>query len=358
MAFSACVGLLAGCGPPEQPRTMPVTGSYELTSPLGGTVGTILSAVRCGEILYLAGHDRGIHRLDLRSTEVMQPFAAFEGPIETLAADCDHNLVWAIGPVAGARGLRAAALDIGTGTLTRDITVPVACFPASAIVDGDELIVGGECFESVPTGRPSPRAASYYQGKRIGVRIQVRPGEGGEVRRGLVPFESRCDAAGACVGGSIAKLGELLLASLPVSGKIGVYTRAGDLQRTIPITSPAFKRDQQSLLATAGSEENVRWRVNNSVVRRIFVVSGDIVVAHYSVNLPAGWNSASTQRPGVDARANVFTPDGKVLLQDFPLADMPIGSDGESIFVVDYGADGRRGAYERVVVQRIRLPVN
>lgn len=354
IALSACVSLLGGCGRPAELRATPVTGSYELRSPLGDAIGTLLSAVRCGDVLYLAGHEGGIHRLDLRTTEVMHPFTAIESPIETLTADCDRSLVWAITPVSGGIGLRAIALDIGTGKQARAVDIAAACFPASAMIDNDELIVGGECFERAPTGRVAPSAESYYKGKRIGVRVKLTSGE---VVPGLAPFETQCDAAGSCVGGSIAKLDSWLLASLPASARIGVYTNAGELQRTIPITSPGFKRDA-ALPATTLSAERVLWMAKNSVVRRIFVVSGNVVVVHYTAKVPSGWTPASTARPQVDARANVFTPDGKALLQDFPLADMPIGSDGESVFVVDYGENGRQGSHERVVVQRIRLPVN
>jgi hypothetical protein len=355
IVLALCLALAAGCARPDEPRTTPVTGSYELTAMDGGTLGTILSAVRCGDVLYLAGQDSLIYRLDLRTTEMLRPFDAISLSIETLAADCDRNVLWAIAPLRQGRGLRAIALETGTGKQTRAIDIPVACFPASAVVENDELLIGGECLERATPAVPASRPESYYEGKRIGVRVNIASGE---ARPGLPPFESRCDAVGACVGGSIARLDDLLLASLPVSDKIGVYTNAGALQRTLPIASPAFKRDSVRLPEKSSSEDRVRWLATNSVVRRVFVVSGNIVVVHYLARLPSEWSAGSAARPQVTARVNVFARDGKMLLQDFPLADLPVGSDGESLFVVDYGPNGRQGAHERLVLQRVRLPVN
>jgi hypothetical protein len=187
-----------------------------------------------------------------------------ESPIEdgsllpmALAADCDRGRVWAISPKPRGRSLRAVAFDVASGSMIKEFGIDVPCFPTSAAVSGDVLFVGGECIEgTVPDRNTPPDASSYYANRRIGVRVSLNSGD---VHGGLVPYETSCEGGGACVGGSIAAFGDGWIATLPLSHRVGVYSRDGALIRTMAVgSSGATTRDGSRLAASASSEERLK----------------------------------------------------------------------------------------------------
>lgn len=90
-----------------------------------------------------------------------------------LAADCSRNRVWAISPKPRGHGLRAVACDLASGSPTRELSIPVPCFPTSASASADVLFVGGECIEGAIDDRVARApAGSDYADKRIGVRVR------------------------------------------------------------------------------------------------------------------------------------------------------------------------------------------
>lgn len=354
IAFSACAT------PPTPPVTEPVeakiVGRYELSAP-ASTVGTITSIVRCGDILYLADTASRIHRLNMSSGRVESAIDDSTLMPMALAADCDRDRVWAISPKPRGHGLRAVAFDLASGSPTRELNIPVPCFPTSATVSADVLFVGGECIEGAIDQRSiRPPAASYYANKRIGVRVSLTSSE---TRSGLVPFEMSCDGAGACVGGTVAPFGDRWIASLPVSSQIGVYSQDGELTGTIPVGSPgATARDGSPLGGSASSEQRVNWSTSNSLIHGAFVTANHLVVVHYLLDVPPGWKMGEVRRPQFKARINVLATDGKPLHVDLPLPELPVGNDQEALYLVDYGPKGREGAHETVTVLRVVPPVS
>ena len=305
-------------------------------------------------MLYLGDTESRIHRIDIETGVVAAAIDDDAVLPMALAADCERNRIWAISPEPRGRGLRAIAFGLATGRRERELKIPVRCFPASAIVTGDDLIVGGECLEGA-IGDPysSPEPASYYTGKRIGVRVSLTSGE---ARAGLPPFETSCSGAGACVGGSIDVAGQDLIASLPVASRIGMYSGNGELTRVIPIKSPAFVRDGSQLPGTASSTERVQWSTRNSLVHNAFAIANHIAVVHYLVRLPPGWRMDGQQRPQFTARMNVLTSSGDAVRVDIALPELPVGADHEAVYVVDYGPQGRQQAHETVTVLRVAVP--
>ena len=215
---------------------------------------------------------------------------------------------------------------------------------------GDELFIAGECLDSAEPGKPD--AESYYANREIGARLNVLTGE---MQAGLEPYEQACAGAGACVGGSISVSADAIYAALPVSRRIGVYSRSGTLVRTLPVTSPAFRNDGTVLPITASSEDRMRWLADNTVLYRVFATQTGVIVVHQLVELPAAWTMSSATLPQFRAWASIFSPDGVAVRVDLPLPELPLAWDGESLFVVDYGPHGRQGAHEQVSV--IRVPV-
>ena len=360
----AGVGFLTtifACARPRAPPNTPsvaakIVGRYELTSQ-GATVGTITSIVRCGDILYLADVATRIHRLNMSSGRTESPIDDSTLMPMALAADCERSRIWAVSPNSRGPGLRAVAFESGSGSPIRELNIPVPCFPTSATVSGDALFIGGECIEGAVEPRSTrPPAASYYANKRIGVRVSLTSGE---TRTGLVPFEMSCDGAGACVGGTVARFGEGWIASLPVSSRIGVYSREGELTGTIPVGSPgALARDGSRLADAASSEQRVKWSTGNSLIHGVFVMEKDLVVVHYLLDVPLGWKMGELRRPQFKARINVLTTNGSPIHVDVVVPELPVGNDQEALYVVDYGPKGREGAHEAVTVLRVALPVS
>jgi hypothetical protein len=351
--------LIVGCASPPAPTpTLPIeakiVGRYELKVP-GTTVGTITSIVRCGDILYVGDNANRIHRLNISTGRVESPIEDWTLLPMALAADCDRGRVWVISPKPRSRGLRAVAFEVSSGSATRDLNVETPCFPSSATVSGDVLFVGGDCWVGSIDQYKTPPAELFYSDKRIGVQVSLASGE---TRAGLIPFEKSCDGAGACVGSAVAAFEGGWIASLPVSSQLGVYSDRGDLIRTVPVGSPgATARDGSRLASTARAEQSVQWSTRNSLIRRVFVMENRLVVAHYLTDVPAGWKIGSAP-PQFKARINVLATDGKPLHVDLSVPELPVGSDGDALYVVDYGPKGRQGAHETVTVLRVAPPMS
>lgn len=352
LAFLAVVG----CSSPPAPAA-PVEArvlSRHLLSVPGETIATVTSVARCGSTLYAADTDSRIHRVDLATGQPMPPFVDPSIMPMALAADCERNRVWAISPLPRGTGLRVLAIDAVSGRPALEHQVPVPCFVNAAVVSGDVLFIAGECIEGDIGERYLPRAAdAYYADKRIGVRLDVSTGV---ITPGLAPYETRCDAGGACVGGSIDASGDRWFASSRAARQIAFYERDGRLAGTIPIDSPAFVTDGTRLPSSASSEQSVRWSTRNSLIHRVFAMPNSLVISHYVADVPAGWKMGGAARPQFKAWMNVLTADGRPVHVDVRLPELPVGRDAEAIYVVDYGQAGRQGAHEAVTVLRIAVP--
>jgi hypothetical protein len=86
------------------------------------------------------------------------------------------------------------------------------------------------------------------------------------------------------------------------------------------------------------------------------VVGDRVVVAHYLLDLPKDWNMGQSALPQFKARINLLSAEGDPLNVDIAVPEMPVGSDNEALYAVDYGPNGREGAHESVTVLRIVLP--
>jgi hypothetical protein len=344
---AACAG---GSEPGAEPtRELPQV-SYQLKNPDGGTVGTITSGAACDEMLLLADLEGRIYRLGLPNGEPLAPLSTPDLQPMAIAADCARQQVWVISP-ARPSGLRAAAIDAQSGKQISDFRIAERCFVTSASISGDELVAGGECLADPKQGDPPP-AESYYRHRRNGFRVNT---VSGETRLGLEPYESACIGAGACVGGAVAVLPGAQYAVLPTATAVGVYSVSGELQRTVNASSPLLKRDGATLPLSAAAEERVRWSARNSLLYRVFAAPGRVVAVHHRVELPPEWTLSSPNRPQFKAWANVYSEDGTPLRLDIALPELPMAFDGQAVFVVDYGIDGRQGAHEQVSVVRINV---
>lgn len=342
-SISLCLAMFAACATSSEPP------SYVVTS-AGGTIGVIMGAATCGQVMMLADSERRIHRVELATGKTLPAWDAGDVQPMAIAGDCGRQRVWLVSP-ARPQGLRAVAIDARSGERVADYSITTPCFPTSATVTGDELFIAGECIADLSAlARSSPD--SYYRDRRIGVRLNVVSGVSSD---GLDPYEQGCIGAGACVGGSAAITESAIFAALPASSRVGVYSRRGELQRTIDVDSPLFKRDGRTLASTADADARMHWMKANSTLYRIYASAEHVVVVHHLVQIPDDWTRASVVRPQFRAWANVFSLDGKSIHQDLPLGELPVAFDGKYLAVVDYGANGRPGAHERVGIRRVQV---
>lgn len=341
--------LMVSCGQEGAPPNHAAAEKYSLTNP-DGTIGTITSGGVCDGMLVLADVEGRIYRLSLPAGDALAPFNTPDLQPMAIAADCAQQRLWIVSP-ARPRGLRAVAIDAQSGRRVADVPIDDRCFVTSATMAGDELIAAGDCLVD-PNDDDLPPGASYYEHRRNGFRLDTATGQ---VRAGPPPYEPVCIGAGACVGGSVALRSEALYAVLPTATKVGVYSRDGELQRTFDVRSPQFKRDGDILPMSTASEPRVRWSARNSLLYRVFPMRNGFVVIHHLTELPSNWTMSSMQRPQFKAWANVYSNDGTAIRLDVPLGELPMAFDGNALFVVDYGVNGRQGAHEQVGV--VRIPV-
>lgn len=338
-----CLALLAACATSGEPT------SYVVTS-TNGTIGVIVGAATCDRVMMLADTERRIHRVELVTGKNLPAWDTGDVQPMAIAADCARRRIWVVSP-AKPHGLRAVAIDLRSGTRIADYPVATPCFPTSATMTGDELFIAGECL--VDAAAPAPSSPdSYYSNRRIGIRLNVASGS---LSEGLGPYDQRCIGAGACVGGAVAATERALFAALPASSSIGVYSTSGALLRTIPIDSPLFKRDGRILARTADADERMHWMKANSTLYRIYASTDRLIVVHQLVQIPDNWTRASVTRPQFKAWANILSFNGEPIQRDVPLGELPVAFDGKYLAVVDYGADGRQGAHERVGLRLVQV---
>jgi len=343
--------MLASCArSAEQPSAAaPPSARYPLKND-DGTIGTIISGAVCAQTLLLADVEGRIYRLNLQSAHTLRPLSVPALQPMAVAADCARRLIWVISP-SRPRGLRAVAIDYESGQQMSDVPLDATCFVRSAIIAEGELIAAGECLTD-PRQTDPPPAESYYANRRNGFRMSTTTGE---MHAGLEPYQLSCIGAGACVGGAIAVLPDVLYAALPTASSIGVYSRSGELRRTLPVVSPAFKRDGTTLRVGTAAEARVRWSARNSLLYRVFALPAGFVVVHELALVPPNWTLSSAVRPQFKAWASTFSKEGQPIHLDVELPELPVAFDGEHLFVVDYGLNGRQGAHEQVSVVRIKI---
>lgn len=325
----------------------------------GQTIGTIMGAVRCGDILLLSDSQGLIRRLNLVSGRSETSIG--EGRENAaIGVDCGTGVVYSLGSVGfgkSSRGRRElSALDMNTGSQRQSSAVELMMLPATtAVIANDKFIVGGTWMPMPGAAYQHPPAATFFSDKKIGFQVELASGESRPV---FDPFEPSCRGAGRCVGGSLSRVtGEptvAWIATQPASSEIGLYDATPRLVRRVNVTSPMFKSDGRTV-ATLDAESSVRWSVSNSLVRSADLFGSDVVATiHELTKLPDNW--VFGQAVDFDWWMNLHSLSGRRLVSDIRLPGMPIGHDETHVYAIDYGAGGRTAAPGSVKV--LRIPVS
>lgn len=371
LALSLTLAACGRTGPAGSTTSLPVSG-YEVDARgataivdqswtlrgNGQPIGTIVGAVRCEDVLLLSDSDGVIRRMNLVSGST-EPSLAEGRENAAIGADCDRRLVYTLGSMGfgkATRGRRVLSiLDLDTGAERRSIPLDLMMVTsATASITNGEFVVGGTWMPFAKAGYTHPPPATFFSDKKIGFGVNL---SSGKAEPAFDPYEMSCRGAGRCVGGSLSRVqgdGTVAwIATQPTSSDLGLYDESRRLVRRLDITSPLFRKDGRTL-DTLDAEQSMRWSTSNSVVSRADLFpDGVVVTVHYLARLPQDWVFGQTV--DFDWWMNLHSLDGRKLVSDIRLPDMPIGRDDTDLYAIDYGPGGRRSAPDSVKVLRIAV---
>jgi thiol-disulfide isomerase/thioredoxin len=319
------------------------------------TITLISGIARCGDTAWISEFHRSrITRLDLLQPTQTGDRLVAEGDRvlhmpSGLAADCQQQVLH----VVERDPMGVASVDAKSGKLLGRVT------PAErdsvddpVLMSGRDLVVGGLSWSAAePHGQRSNE--HFYEGAKVGYRIEPASRT---LRPLLEPYEFSCRAWGASGMASMdLVVGDpriAFVAALPTSRRVGLYSAAPELVRTIDIGSPLFVTDGRSL-GPSDARTWVLWGRTNSQVERVFAFGQVVVTVHSTNDIPADWNFQTSR---FKVLMNLHRLDGSPIALDIPLPDLPIGRDEDHLYVVDYGAKGRNEPNDRVVLLSYPIP--
>ena len=358
--LSLCVlvvvaGASSGCGPNDgrrptfrvladgQPAVIAET--VTLQWPAGQPVGIIGGIAVCGPIAYLTAPAVGtVHRVDLdagRATDRIgrsgQGPGEFQTPVLPVA-DCARNLLHVV-----EAPFRVSTFSIPDGRFvrTRQGDPAFYYFPGGRALlsaGGGHLYTPGIWdldFGAIPEGE-------YYRGTRLMAELSLAD----DTSRPLfTPITPDCLSGDAeCLTYTFDRTGTgedagWVYAQGPGT-TVGVAAAAdGTLVRTFGIASPRFLRDGRRLAFGLGPAVTTEWGLTNSTLNGVYAFGDHIAVVHR--HNATTWDPTGVAAVEFNVFMNVFDAEGRGLIADLSLPDIPIGRGDDVIYVVDYGEAGR-----------------
>ena len=314
--------------------------------------GLIVGAAICGDEAFLLDRQAGrVHRADLAAGRIGGSIGLTVGTLRfvtSVAADCSAQMLY----VTHHDGV--AAFDIQSGALEENYAKPASFVHAlgASVLDAasQTLAVPGLWPQSENDWLVKPMDR-MYEGDRIGYRLDLRTGR---VSPMLAPVERGCWSLGPnCVAATLDSIdGGGWVAAHRVGMMVGVYDARYQLVRTIDVRSPLFGETGRRN-ASQKIDAMLTWGEENSVIRQVHAFGNDLVTVH-SINRSKPGNGSVTR---FDVFMNVHSLDGQRLQSDVRLPDLPVGRDDTSLYVIDYGANGRR-KLGRDAFSLVRVPVD
>jgi hypothetical protein len=314
--------------------------------------GLIVGAALCGNDAFLLDRQAGrVHRVDLDQRTVTGSIGLAVGALRfvtSVAADCAAQLLY----VTHHEGV--AAFDINSGDLEANYAKPTSFVHTlgASVLDpaSHTLAVPGLWPQSDSDWLVKP-VDRMFEGDKIGYRLDLRTGRASPM---LAPVERGCWSLGPnCTAATLdATERGGWVAAHRVGMMVGVYDARYQLIRTIDVRSPLFAETGRRNLSQK-VDTMLAWGEENSVIRQVHAFGDDIVTVH-SVNRSKPGNGSVTK---FDVFMNVHAIDGERLQSDLRLPDLPVGRDDAALYVIDYGANGRR-KLGRNAFSLVRIPVS
>lgn len=328
---------------------------WTLRVPAGDPIGVILSIARCGDVLYAGDMNGRVLRLNVATGVALPPVN--EGALSmALVPACDEDVLYAVGPAPPRKGrspsIVLTTVDLASGNVRSRLDLPGEFMPrvgGGVVTEG--LMLSG--LWAAPREAGQPRGP-FYADKKIGWLVDKT----GATTPAFFPFDPACRGAGACVGSTVAPLDDAgqggWLVTQPVAKVIAVFGQDRQLLRQISVESPMFRSSGVDLDPSTAAEPRLRWMGDNSVVNYSGQFGPDLIgTIHSAVRFPTGWRFGEFVRP--QAFLNLHARDGRRLVADIGLPELPVGRDADGIYVVDYGEGGRQGSQTEVAI--LRIPV-
>ena len=347
-------GAFSGCGPNDgrrptfqvlaDGRPAVVAETITLQWPAGQPVGIIGGIAVCGPIAYLTAPVVGtVHRVDLdagRATGSIgrsgQGPGEFQAPVLPVA-DCARNLLHVV-----EAPFRVSTFSIPDGRFvrTRQGDPAFYFFPGGRALlsaAGGHLYAPGIWdldFGAIPAGE-------YYRGTRLMAELSL---DDDTSRPLFTPITPDCLSGDAeCLIYTFDRTGTGEDAgwvyAQGAGTTVGVAAADGTLVRTFGMASPRFLRDGRRLAFGLGPAETTEWGLTNSTLGGVYAFGRHIAVVHR--HNATTWDPSGVAAVEFNVFMNVFDAEGRGLIADLSLPDIPIGRGDDLIYVVDYGPAGR-----------------
>jgi hypothetical protein len=318
--------------------------------------GLIVGAAICGDDAFLLDRQRAlVHHVDLRRRIVVDELGASTGAAlrtpSGLAADCPARRLYVVDSTG------VVAIDADSGAPRGRFRQPSGFTNStgSAILDvGSHTLSAPGLWSPAESMWQPTSAVPMFDGSRIGYRLDL---ETGAVARLVPAIDRGCWSLGPnCVYASLDRVRTPAggwIAAHRVSVAVGVFDPRLQLLRTIDVRSPMFL-DSGTRNTSKSIVDMVAWNERNSVIRDVFSF-GDTIATVHSFNRTRGWKPG--QPTEFEVFMNLHALDGRGLVSDVRLPDLPVGRDETSLYIVDYGSTGHRPlGHESITL--VRMPVH
>ena len=330
--------------------------SITLSWPENEFSGLILNTELCDGRAYMFGPGvKSVQIADLASRRVDGRIGRpGNGPTDlrrpvSIAIDCRHHTLYC---VEGPGGI--LSFDLNTGAYLTTYTHPPE-FKAST---GSRISISGDGARLLVPGLWPTQRASYDQQPAGRMFTNVNLGmdlrlTGDRVTPIGAAYEPGCAAdSTACLRVDIEPIGEDggWIVSHGGATRIAVLSAARELVRHIDVRSPAFLRDGSSPGKTTPAQ--MKWGETNSSIRGVYVF-GDVIAVVHARHATKDWQRGQTIQ--FEVFMNLYGTDGRRLVSDIRLPDLPVGRDESHVLVMDYGAAGRRSKASQLRLLKIRV---
>jgi hypothetical protein len=338
-----------------QGRATRVDQTWMLEPSDGNTFDIILSVARCGDDLFLSDTQNRVSRIDTASRKArLQLFASEQqgiGRPGALAADCGRGRLYVVN--TGPRTV--VTFDLTSGKVLATHSFKRELYEVHhAEVESDVLTISGLWNPDEANPLPKRPSDAFFASTWIGQRVSLATGA---VENGIAPYDTRCIGAGSCTIASLDRVRNSKsvrrVAAHGTATSIALYDVSGKRTSVIDVRSPKFVRDGVELPVATPASAYAQWQSRNSLIRYVYAFGDRIATVHTLTGLPPGWKFGEPTEQAVFM--NVHAIDGTPLVSDLRLPGFPVGRDDTHLYVVDYGAGGRRNGGERATL--VRIPI-
>lgn len=330
-----------------------ISQEWGLQVPAGQVIGLPSGAAMCGDSVYFADPRAAIvHEFSLSTgTRVRTLSSAMPGGTdrptpESVGVDCSTQQLFVVEQRA------IVQIDLTSGAPTKRFPRPKSIGPAlgTALVKDSAVVV--PTFVNAD-GWLTRRPTEAFRGSAIGYRQPLDETEGQPMFPAL--SDSCRSISFDCLRISIdvgASKDSPWVACQSDGTDVGVYDAGGTMIRRINVGSPLFKSDGSSLEPGSQIPAKIAWSQRNSSIHGCYLLGPFVATVHSSLQ-PGELQPGKAMPPNVFL--NVHSIEGRALLSDAKLADLPVAHDADSIYIAVMDEARSPAGSSHFRLQRMRL---